>query len=282
MGASQSWVAKQLSLIPCRLPHGDLMRISLPLLFLTLVACRASQAPPEPERTSPQPVSAPHAVSPASKAGTPSPVLAELLPRATKPLTLRQSAPEPTTLLDLVNQLQASTGVSFILEESTMAALRQTPAGLQGELEVSADQAWRVVETVLVRNEFVLLPTKGRAPQLITIMSLTQPNAGDLKSHAVEVQASQLEDCVNHPAVLVMTIVDVHPLDARMTATSLRQLLPDQTTKSILPIGAGNQLLIVGFGPEVAKYAGMLKESARVEREHVPDVQPAPEPTPAR
>ncbi|MCY2960283.1 MAG: hypothetical protein NTY35_08955 [Planctomycetota bacterium] len=252
------------------------MRTCIPILLLALPACQAPQAPPQSASSSPPADSRSEAAAYASSRAAPGLVLGGLLPPATKPLMLRQTPTTPATLLDLVHQLQDSTGVAFVLEESTRASLSRTPSGFQGELEVPADQAWRVAETILVRNEYVLLPTLGRAPQIVTIVSLAQPNGGELKSRAVEVQASQLEDCVNHPAVLVMTVVDVHPLDARMVSTTLRQLMPDPTTQSILPIGSGNQLLIVGFGPEVAKFAGMLTESARVERERTPDVQTDP------
>ena len=250
-------------------------RLSI-LLLLALAACQTSDGTSRSDTSTPPTESGAQHATPGPNHASTGSARGGLLPPATRPLLLRQDPAKPSTLLDLIHQLQASTGVGFIIEQGTNALLSKTPSGIQGEVEVPADQAWRVVETILVRNEYVLIPTKGSNPQLATIVSRNHNMSDDLKPQAIEVQAAQLEECVDHPAVLVMTVVDVHPLDARQTATSLRQMMPDQTFHSILPIGAGYQLMIVGFGPEVAKFAGILKESARVEAERLREAQAIP------
>jgi len=225
------------------------------LALLGVVACRAN---PESSRSS-------------GSASSPAAQLGPMLPRASRDLALEKG----TSLHEVLVEMEEATGVRFLVPDETRALLLRTSSGLQRDLTVPAAETWRVVETMLIQNGLVLVPPQGIEPVLVRILSTNQGDSGVLKAHATEVDAAALAEYAHHPAVLVITVIDVQPLDARMMATTLRQLYPDQQVQSILPLG-GSQLLLTGLAPDVAKMAHLLQESAARERLNLDTPAPAP------
>jgi hypothetical protein len=191
-----------------------------------------------------------------------------LFPPAQRDLTLRFTE-RGLALHDVVAELGAATGVHFVLTDDTNELLKASPSGLQRELQVPAASAWVVVEGLLARKGLLFVPSIHREPCLVTVTSAQDPGRGfatDLKTHAVPVDAADLPSVAEHSAVLVTTVLDVEPMDARQLSTSLRQLMPDQTTMSILPLNEAS-LLVVGPAHTVAALARLLAGAAERERE---------------
>lgn len=184
--------------------------------------------------------------------------LADLLPRPRETFWLRATPTSAPSLEDVLVQLERATGVHFVVPDAAREQLKRRGSGLLSDLEVPPSAAWRVVETMLAENGFLIEPSRAGSPVTITLVALMSNEPGNLKSRAIEIDAAELEECLSHPAVLFLVVIDVDSLDARQLSTSLRQLFPDQHTQSILPV-TSSQLLMVGFGPDLVGAARMVQ-----------------------
>jgi len=196
--------------------------------------------------------------------------LGGMLPRPRESFTLRATPERAPSLHDAVVELEKATGVHFVVSDEARAILRASSSGLLSDLEVPPSEAWRVVETMLALSDVVLVPSNGTAPVTITLHSVLAQDS--LKGFAVPIDASNIEECADHPAVLFSTVVDTAPMDARQLSTSLRQLFPDQRTQSILPV-SGSQMMLTGFGPELLTAVRMIRESASGRRSAMDDAE---------
>jgi len=105
-----------------------------------------------------------------------------------------------------------------------------------------------------------------------------QPDSGTLKGYAVTIDASAIEECADHPAVIFSTLIDISPMDARQMSTSMRQMFPDQRTQSILPLD-GSQMLITAPGPQLLAAVRMMQESATSRRRKMDEASQAGAPS---
>lgn len=183
------------------------------------------------------------------------------LPPAQRGFTLRATPESAPKLAAVVAQLELATGVHFLVHEGTAQKLAASSSGLQRDLEVAAKDAWRVVETLLVRNDFALMPSGSEQPIMISIVSASESDSSVLKASAVLIDAAEVERCADHPAVIFTTVLDADPLDARQVSTSLRQMYPDQQTQSILPQESG-RFILTGFGPDLLRMTQLLRTMA--------------------
>ena len=192
--------------------------------------------------------------------------LADLMPRPLQPFTLRATAKSAPSLVDVLLELERATGAHFVVPDEAREQLARASSGLLSDLEVPPEAAWRVVQTMLVENGFVVEPSRGGAPVTVTLASRTSRGSGTLKERAVVVDAAEIEACVDLPAVIFLVVVEVEALDARQLSTTLRQLYPDQQTQSILPT-TDSQLVLVGLGPTLAESVRMIRTCDAEERQ---------------
>ncbi len=254
------------------------------LLLLVLSACQSvsepsprgapESAPAVAPAAAPAPRAEPVRPAPPVRRADPRPVL----PPAKNGFTLKVSDGGKPTLEDVLLEMSTATGVHFLMRDQTRSLLRATEFQLPRDLVVPAQAAWQVAEALLVQNDFMIWPMHREDPWLVSVFGRTEgASGGNLKANAIEVDASDLERYAEHSALLVMTMIDIEPLDARQVATSLRQLFPDQHTQSILPMDS-NRLLLTGFAPQLAGLARTLQESAASDRQRLAE-NPAPKKT---
>lgn len=201
-----------------------------------------------------------------------------MLPRPKQSFTLRVTSEQAPSLYDAVVELEKATGVHFVVSDEARKVLRASTSGLLSDMEIPPSEAWRVVETMLAQNELVLVPSRGAEPVTIALTSALERGGHELKGYAVPIDASAIEECVDHPAVIFSTVIDIHPMDARQMSTSMRQLFPDQRTQSILPLD-GSQLMLTGFGPQLLTSVRMMQESAAGRRKQLDAASNAAAPT---
>jgi len=79
-----------------------------------------------------------------------------LLPRPKRGFTLHATPERAPSLRDVVVQLEAATGVHFLVGDQAREQLSRTTSGLLSDIEVPPAAAWRVVETMLAQNGFVV------------------------------------------------------------------------------------------------------------------------------
>lgn len=257
------------------------MRALRYLLLLVPVACQTVAEPqPASHGAASNGAAAPAAREVAAPARVAAPVAAPdaapLFPPAKRNIKLRFVEGGGLPLEDVLTELRAATGANFIVSSETRTILANTGSGLQQELEIPATSAWPVVEALLALHELMLVPARRSEPCLVTVYAVApgaRGGGGTLKGHAITVASADLPRYAEHVAVLVTTVLDVDPLDARQVSTSLRQMFPDQQTQSVLPVSS-TSLLLTGFAGDVAAMARVLQECAAFERERIANAPP--------
>ena len=188
------------------------------------------------------------------------------------------------TCQDLLTELGRVTGVTFSADSEVRTALARTNLGITGDLDVPAENAWALAESLLVARGF-LFEVLSRDPFLVDVLS-SQPLARGSapRTRAGFVPYESLSTWADHPGFLIRTTVDLPALNTRDLSNSMRQMFTDPQTQQIIPLGNTQTLMLCGTGSQVADVADMLLRLDRAERERcdrlgvVPDVGVARQP----
>ncbi len=247
------------------------MHASIPFLSVALCGCFLTPAP----AAVPAPTAAPAAQ--ARQTGD----VAQMFPPARVGLSLPAGEAGGVSLERLIAEFERATGLRLVVGGETRAQVARTPCGLQGPLEIPAAEVYPLVEGLLAQSGFVLLPLHAREPRVAVLENLTGAARNSVRNSAWTVDESEVHLLVDHPAVLVQTVLDLNGIDARALSNAMRSLIVDQNVQQILPLGKADQLLLLGSGRQVAGWAGMLRDAAQRERERPEPVKKdEPEPAP--
>jgi len=184
------------------------------------------------------------------------------------------------TLAGMLAEFCRVTGQNFSVSEAARQMLQATATGLVQPVDVPPAQVYPFVEALLIDRGFVITELRAQEPRLLAL-HLTRSNDPSDRSRARErcvlVPAERIAEYADHPALMVRTVIDVSPLDARLVANTLRGVIRDSELQNILPIGGVTSLLVEGPGAWVASVAEMLRDAAEIEREWLEKNKPAPE-----
>jgi len=186
--------------------------------------------------------------------------------------------PNDMQLDKLVAEFSKVTGITAIADTQTKTLL-QAPTGLNRAVEVPAGEVYSFVESVLVQNELYFTVLHEREPRLFAIHGRSAPHG--LREMPFVVASKDIASMGQHPAILIMTTLELAHTDVRTLSNSMRTMFTDANTQQIIPVGNSNQLILTGFGGTVASIARMLQEadeSAKRAEESVP--HPAAQPPP--
>ncbi|MSR64003.1 MAG: hypothetical protein EXS08_16390, partial [Planctomycetes bacterium] len=163
------------------------------------------------------------------------------------------------TLLDFVKLCQESTGFNFTYDSSTEGALKTAKVVMLGSKRIPKDGFYEFFQIQLFLNEFVCIEIGPPHIRVILIQSL-QPNSRGqqtIKQKTVYVAPQDVEDYLDRPAVLITTVLNFKNIDARALQTSLRALVVDSNTQTMVPVGQ-HSLILQGFGSYIASLAKLL------------------------
>lgn len=195
---------------------------------------------------------------------------ADFLPPAKSPLQVHVGDAKADTLDTLLNALSDSTGVEFTIDEATRNDLRARSTGLAKDITVPAEEAWRWVEGLLVHNGFQLGALSLRPPFLVGVYNAIPRGNQIARPRPIQVASADLDVCVEHPAFLYTSLLDLPHVDVRQLGNSLRALTNDMTgTLGLIPVGNTNSILVTGQGTQVSDLAALLLEIERNGREMV-------------
>ena len=189
-----------------------------------------------------------------------------LLPTATRALVLQFEDTEGPSLAEVARELEQVTGLHLVTDDPTRVRLEQTATGLSGSVEVPPQDVYPFAEGLLWAAGFVLRPIHaGDTPLLL--LSANGRAGGSSERSAVFVEASQVRAfAARHPALVVQTVVDVRPLDARQASTSLRGLASDTNTQAILAVSESS-LILKGTGRFLLEVLSSLDGVVAIARE---------------
>jgi hypothetical protein len=199
------------------------------------------------------------------------------------PLTIHTRGDEVDSMFDVLHELSRSAGQHFSVSDITRASLEGLSPGLLGDAEIPAEQAYSFVSALLFRHGYLMSELKGTEPSLLAVYSRNQ-RGQDGGLSWTRVSEDQLEWYRDYPAFLIETVVTFEYLEVRQVTTSLRALITDNHTQSMLNVGNSNSIVFRGTAANVADMVLMMKsaneDSGELFRKRAEELAKQP-PTPA-
>jgi len=196
------------------------------------------------------------------------------LPPATEGLALPAFEAEGVTLADLVREFARVTNQNIVMTEDSRARLQLIPVVVGETGEIPPAEVYAFVEGLLCFHGFYTAQLKGGDHPLLGIYSGFSGRDLPLAPRKT-VRAEDLNAYSDHPAFLIQTVVELPHVDVRQLATSMRAILRDTSSQTLLSVG-DHGVALAGTGQWVADIARVMLEvddQSRIEQAH-----PVPEP----
>ena len=164
------------------------------------------------------------------------------------------------SLLEFVKVCQEATNQNFTFTQETEGLLKNLKVRLFGTKRIPKSDFYRFFQIMMFINEFACIEVGPDYLKVIVLQSLSGGSARNtIKQRAIYVLPDELEDFADQPAVLITTVLTLPNTDVRQLTTSLRPLMPDQSTQSMLNAGSSNSLILQGFGTNVVHLTRLLR-----------------------
>jgi len=184
----------------------------------------------------------------------------DLFPVASEDLAIAwPSDGTPPAFLDLVTRYGQLTGQRMLYSAETETYLENARIPLDRPTNVAPVELQGFFESLLFTSDFVLTIERAQHPRLVRVQSLQTAARNQIRSSARYVTTNELELMRAHPALLFTTVIELPNTDVRQVSNSLRTMITDANTMSLLPAGNSNSMVITGFGPLVAGLIEQLK-----------------------
>jgi len=183
-----------------------------------------------------------------------------LFPPATRAIEVRVTASATDNLAYLVDELADATGVVFTATDQARNMLQQTATGLGADLTIAPSEAWSWIEGLLFHQGFLLSVTTSRPPHVLAVVPAMPVGGMPRTRSTLYLPASELASLEEHPALLVMTVLDLPHTDVRQLGNSLRALTNDPSgAQNVIPVGNTNSVILSGSGQNVLDLVRMLR-----------------------
>ena len=173
-------------------------------------------------------------------------------------LNFSEDPNERLSLADFVKICQEATTLNFTYNTQTQAQLDQEKVVMFGPKKIPKEDFYAFFQIQMFINEFVCVEVGPPHISVILIQSLnSQRGASNLKQKALHVLPDELEAYANQPATLITTVLTLPNTDVRQLSTSLRAMLTDTNTQTLLPAGEYS-IILQGFGSYIYSLARLL------------------------
>ncbi len=174
-------------------------------------------------------------------------------------LNFSEDKDEAPNLEYFVKLCQEATGMNFTYLDETVPELRQRKIRMFGTKRIPKDDFYRFFQIMMFIHDFVAVEVGPSHLAVIVIQGLTaQQRGGTVRQKTTYVLPEELEDYADQPAVLITTVLHLPNTDTRQLPATLRPLLPDQQTQSLVSVGSSNSIILQGFGSQIAALARLL------------------------
>ncbi len=181
----------------------------------------------------------------------------ELYPTATGPLSISVEDGQPD-LLQLAMTYGELTQQGVLMDAGSRDRLQVASTGLQTSVVIPAGEVQAFFEQTLAANGFFLDVIHATAPRIVEVGDARGAHA-TLRSRARHITAEKVAHFAKHPATLVTAAVELPNSDVRQLSTSLRALMTDNRTQSIIAAGDSRTLIVTDFGTNLASLVALLK-----------------------
>lgn len=175
-------------------------------------------------------------------------------------LSFSEDPSEAVTLAEFVKVCQEATGRNFTYDQQTDGLLQAQQLRMFGTKRIPKADFYAFFQIMMFINDFATIEVGPPHLSVVVIQSLAGTGGGarGIRQRATYVDPSDLDQYANQPAVLITTTVNLPNSDVRQLSTSLRALLTDNNTQNISPAGQSNNLVLTGFGSNIAALANLL------------------------
>ncbi len=158
-----------------------------------------------------------------------------------------------------VKLCQEATGRNFTYMNDTGGLLKKEKIRMFGTKTVPVEDFYRFFQIMMFIHDFVAVEVGPPHLAVVVIQSLQQPQQrGAIRQKTRYVLPDELEDYSDQPAVLITTVLHLPNTDTRQLPATLRPLLADQQTQSLVSVGSTNSIILQGFGSQIAALARLL------------------------
>jgi hypothetical protein len=162
----------------------------------------------------------------------------------------------PMTMIEMLLSYGALTGQTLTYNTDVYQALHNTSLNLTRSCALPPEEVQPWIENLLIQNGFVLQPILSGEQPLAAIHLRSSRHLGTVST---SIGAEDLESVKDSAATIFSTVLMLPNTDVRQLSSSLRVLISDRDTQSLLPAGSTHSLHIRGFGPWVYEIAEMVK-----------------------
>ncbi len=198
----------------------------------------------------------------------------QAFPVPTRPLVLADpGAGHGHSLAAVLAAFEAATGQKLVIVRETCSRLEVESTSLSGAISVPPDEVYLFVESLLFKHGYLTAKIKGGTVPMIAVHTSfgNEPLSGWL-----DVDEESIASYDDHPALLVTTLLDVSPLDARALSSVIRSVLRANNRNSVIAL-SGSHLMLAGTGRETARIAWGIRQARDMEREaRSQDTPPSP------
>lgn len=191
-------------------------------------------------------------------------------PTPVEPTTTEALLPEPEgsvridpsidgSLRSALGQVAASAGVNLALSPGTEELLNSGASLLQAPVVVPASEAWSFIESLMAECGLVISLHRTNAPRLISVHRAAGDRDGALQPVPTVLEAGELEQFENHPALYVTAVVPTQNVDPRNLANSMRGLAVDSRLFAMLPAGDSSSVILTGSVSSVRHMASTVE-----------------------
>jgi general secretion pathway protein D len=179
-------------------------------------------------------------------------------------LTFSESTNDQLPLLDFVKLAQEATGLNFTYDPQTATKLQSAKVVMLGTKTIPKSEFYNFFQIQLFINDFVCVEIGPPQISVIMIQDLSASTqraggGGALSKSPTFVSPNDLDEYLNQPASLIITVLNFENMDSRQLQTQLRQLTVDPTnSQQIVPAGE-RSLIMQGFGSYIASLARLLR-----------------------
>lgn len=172
-------------------------------------------------------------------------------------LSLEESGDSELTLERLVKITQEVTGINFTYTRETGQLLAQVPVRMFGTKEIPKEDFYAFFQILMIINEYVTTRIGPEHLSVVVVQSLKTPARTTMRQDALYVEPEAIAQFADQPATLITTVLNLPNTDVRTLSNSMRSLIVDPNTLTIIPVG-NNNLILQGFGSQIAALTRML------------------------
>ena len=163
---------------------------------------------------------------------------------------------------DLIDRVAAYLDYNLLCNESELSAAPQAGIRLTRRTEVDRTGCWELFNSLLYHQGFAILAL-DRDRGFYEVVFINGARGREIAGSALFVPNSEIDTYARLKAIPIVTLVSLHGINPTIATNTLRPFFagtsPSQANLTLGNLGNSTDLLLQGFGPQVAAACRMLQ-----------------------